>query len=311
MSADHPTLRTVRAPAMGGTVTITADASPVSLDSAFEIVATLESRWSRFRATSELRVLNRHRGPTMVQPSTARVIEVALAGRALTCGWFDPTVGTGVKDAGYRRSVDEGWCEAVAPSADRAETDPVVDPELGLVDVPHGMELDLGGIGKGSAADTAATLLFESGASFVGVEIGGDIRIRSRHRAVVDVEPPGGNHAASPLRLGLRDGGVAVSGPTKRRGGVGHHHLIDPFTGRPVSRPRVAAVVAASAAGAEMLATAAAVAPLDDAVHFVERAGATAWLIESSGHVVAVGEPDRFILDAGWLGEHTGRKWAR
>ena len=294
---------------MGAQVRVTTDASSIAIRAALSIVTTLEKRWSRFLPDSELSRANRSGGLAVVRPSTARIIEAALGGRALTRGWFDPTRGAELAAAGYDGPLAEGWGRGTTTPFRHPTREVVVDADAGLLEIPSGVALDLGGVAKGWAADLAASVVFDNGADFVGVEVGGDIRIRSHHRAVVEIVAPRGE-TAGPMRVGLRDGGVAVSGPTRRHGPSGEHHLIDPFTGRPTRRPRVAAVIAASAAGAEMLATAAAIAPLDPACEFLEQAGATAWLIEADGEVVALGEPDRFLLDDGWLAEPTRREWA-
>lgn len=299
MSAERSDVRTSARPAMGATARITTDASTVAVAAAHTVIARLESRWSRFLPTSELSAVNRASGPRVVQPATAQVIEAALAGCRLTDGWYDPRCGRDLEAAGYDRPLSEGWSPRRfrrARTADRAAVH--LDPVTGLLDVPTGVALDLGGVAKGWAADAAAELLADHGAVHAGVEVGGDVRIRSRHRAVVDVAHPGGD--AHPMRIGLRDGGVAVSGPMRRRAADGRHHLIDPHTGEPAAQPRLSVVIAASAAGAEMLATAAAIAPLDTAVGIVTRLGATAWLVDD-GSVTEVGTPERFLLDPGWL----------
>ncbi len=284
---------------MGAEVAISSDASEIAVAAALRVVAVLEARWSRFRDDSELSRLNRSEGPAIVRPSTARIIEVALAGRRLTCGWFDPTRGADLAACGYRESHDAGW----APSRPRPDRlgDVDLDPESGLIHVPNGVAIDLGGIAKGWAADTAVALLRRSGATHAGVTLGGDVRISADSRALVEVEAPDAVPGPAAL-VGLRDGGVAVSGPTRRRTADGRHHLIDPRTGRPAATARVAAVISATAAGAEMLATAAAIAPRAEAEAIVAAAGATAWLIDDDGTRHRVGEPERFLLDHGWLG---------
>ena len=299
-------LRTTRRPAMGAEVSITTDASPVAVTAALTIVATLECRWSRFRPDSEVSRINAAGGPAVARPSTARILEVALAGRRLTDGWFDPTRGLDVIAAGY--GIDGEWHES-GPCPVRVD-DVVVDGDSGLVCVPPGSAVDLGGIAKGWTADVAASLLFDADATQAGVTIGGDIRVRSHTAALVEIESPRPGGDDAPATVTIRDGGIAVSGPTKRRTADGRHHLIDPTTGRPAEAPRVAAVIAATAAGAEMLATAASIAPAGEARSLVERAGATAWLVEPDGDLTTVGEPDRFLLDDGWLAEPARREWA-
>ncbi|MEM7140145.1 MAG: FAD:protein FMN transferase [Actinomycetota bacterium] len=301
-------LRTVTRPAMGADVTITTDASPIAVEAALAVVATLERRWTRFDPESELSRINDAAGPAVARPSTARVVEMALAGRSFTDGWFDPTRGRQIEAAGYRDSLEHGWSEPADPAHSAGDVD--VDGASGLIDVPSDLAIDLGGIVKGWTADMATGLLADAGASHAGVSIGGDLRIRSRTRAIAEIEAPDPTRAAPPALVALRDGGVAVSGPTKRRAGDGRHHLIDPTTGRPASCPRVAVVVAATSAGAEMLATAASVAPQDAAVRILERAGATAWLVEADGRLTTIGTPERFMLEAGWLGAPSQRAWS-
>lgn len=294
---------------MGAEVSITTDASSIAIDAALSVVATLERRWTRFDANSELSRLNAAGGPAVVRPSTARLLDIALAGRSLTDGWFDPTRGADVCAAGYVRDHADGWSSA-SPAGPTFAGEVVVDADSGLVHVPSGVEIDLGGVAKGWTADTAAALLFANGATHAGVSVGGDIRVRSRTKVIVEVEPPAPDRTDAPMLVGLCDGGVAVSGPTKRRADDGRHHLIDPTTGRPAASPCVAVVVAASAAGAEMLATAASIAPPTVAETIIERAGATGWLIGADGAMRAVGSPSRFLLDDGWLAEPARREWA-
>ena len=294
-----PRLHSVNRPAMGADVEITTDASATATEAALTVVRTLEHRWSRFRPDSEISRLNASDGPAVARPSTARLIEIALAGCRLTRGWFDPTRGADLCALGYRRPFDDGWEEVVPLPTRLGEMS--VDAETGLVDVPAGVEVDLGGIAKGWTADVAAALLRAADASHAGVAIGGDVRVSSDTRVLVDVAAPD-DATADPAIVGLRDGGVAVSGPTRRRAADGRHHLIDPFTRRPATRARVATVISSSAAGAEMIATAAAIAPRHEAVEIVESLGATAWLVEAHGDVTAVGRPDPFLLDPGWLG---------
>lgn len=245
---------------------------------ALEIVASLERRWSRFRPGSELSRLNRAGGPVVARPSTARAIGMALAGTRLTHGWFDPT-----------RSAN-----AAVPARDRNVT---FDDTTGLVDIPVEIELDLDGIAKGLTADITAALLREGRATQAGVSIGGDVRVRSDTRLLVEVAAPDGR-TGPPALIGLCDGGIAVSGPTQSH---------DPFTGRPAATTRVATVVAATAAGAEMLAAAAAIAPIADVVDFMDAQRATAWLVEDDGSMTTVGEPDRFLVAAGWLDGRSSR----
>ncbi len=54
----------------------------------------------------------------------------------------------------------------------------VIDPIVGAVTLPSGVELDLGGIGKGLAADLVVDELLAAGAAGACVNVGGDLRAR-------------------------------------------------------------------------------------------------------------------------------------
>ena len=93
------------------------------------------------------------------------------------------------------------------------------------------MRLDLGGIGKGFAAERVAELLALTGPSLVSA--GGDVAVRG-----VPTEGTWAVAVDDTLTLGLTRGGLATSGRDRRRwrrGGVEQHHLIDP---RRDCRPR-------------------------------------------------------------------------
>jgi thiamine biosynthesis lipoprotein len=117
------------------------------------------------------------------------------------------------------------------------------------IELEPGVRLDLGGIGKGYAADRAAELLALAGLCLVN--LGGDIAVRG------GAWPVG---VAPGLTLELTRGGLATSGRDRRRwlrGGEAMHHLIDPATGRPAAgAPLRVTVVAESAAAAETAAKA-------------------------------------------------------
>ena len=157
---------------------------------AFEAVEAeferLEQIMSRFRPDSELSQLNRT-GALEVSADLAHVIELALAARERTGGQFDPCVHDALVAAGYDRTFAE-----VAPDgpATRSRTHRVCGGEVRVdgcrVELEDGARLDLGGIGKGYAAERAADLLAAAGPCLV--DAGGDIAVRGSHAWPVGVE---------------------------------------------------------------------------------------------------------------------------
>ena len=239
------------------------------LDAAVAAIVDLERRWSRFVDDSEISVLNRTAGvPVIVSPETFQVIRAAIDGAIATDGRFDPTVHDSMRSLGYDRSFAD-----LAGALPEGSPVPVpgvggiqLDEALHAITLPPGVSIDLGGIGKGSAADLVSGLVMAAGASGVAVSIGGDVRVRG--------ESPSGRGWTFTSELGdldlppIDDGGVCTSTTQRRRwatqqGAV--HHVVDPRTGASTDNTvESVTVLAASAQQAEVLTKAAMVAG-DDA----------------------------------------------
>jgi thiamine biosynthesis lipoprotein len=212
--------------AMGTEIELLVDGSDAdaALDVAEAEFHRLEQLLSRFLGDSELSRLNLN-GSIDAGPDLLRVVTLALAARERSAGRFDPTVHDAVVRAGYDRSF-----EHVAPDG-RNRTEPAPTNGRVIVDgscirLCRGVRLDLGGIGKGYAAERAADLLAVAGPCLVNA--GGDIATRG------GAWPVGVETAGDPLTLELSGVGLATSGRDRRRwrrNGREVHHLIDPATG--------------------------------------------------------------------------------
>jgi thiamine biosynthesis lipoprotein len=201
--------------------------------------------------------------PVDVSAVTADLVALAVEKWRATEGWFDPTILPSLMAAGYDRSFDEGL-EGPEP----AETTAAPGCEgivvaAGTVLVPAGVALDLGGIGKGRAADLVIDELADAGVQGACVNLGGDLRAVGQAPdgasgwgiAIDDPLDP----TRSLVTIGLAQGALATSSIAKRRwarrDGTVAHHLIDPRTGRPSSSDVVSAtVIADTAVDAEVLA---------------------------------------------------------
>ena len=118
------------------------------------------------------------------------------------------------------------------------------------IELDPGVHIDLGGIGKGYAAERAAEILAVAGPCLVNA--GGDIAVRGGSW------PIGVETADGSLTLELSGGGLATSGRDRRawkRAGRELHHLIDPRTGAPAESDILrVTVVAGDAVEAEVAA---------------------------------------------------------
>jgi thiamine biosynthesis lipoprotein len=133
-----------------------------------------------------------------------------------------------------------------------------IDVDGARLRVPPGVRIDLGGIGKGLAADLVAEALVAAGAAGALVDVGGDLRATGASPDgegwAVEVEDPL-DPARTAVTLHFGDGGdvgVATSSTLGRRwsraDGSTAHHVVDAATGRSLDGPYVAATVVATRA---------------------------------------------------------------
>jgi FAD:protein FMN transferase len=213
--------------AMGTEIELFVDAprSEAALVDAAAEFHRLEELLSRFRADSELSRLNRD-GAIDASPDLVEVTQLALKARERTGGRFDPTVHEALVAAGYDRSF-----ELLSPEDGESRAAPCgghVWVFGDRVELEPGFKLDLGGIGKGYAAEQAAAVLGAAGPCLVNA--GGDVAVRGGSW------PVGVQTSTGTLTLELSTGALATSGRDRRRWrreGRELHHLIDPATGTP------------------------------------------------------------------------------
>lgn len=240
-----------------------------SMDAAFAELRRVEASMSRFRADSEVGLLNAAAGRDAVPvgDDTATVLAAALAWARASEGRFDPCLGR--------------VCELWHPTT---RTAPPSDAEVVLAGRGnrwHTLELDrsgsvpraaltapdaavdLGGIGKGYGVDLAAQALRDQGVFHALVNVGGDL-------VAMGVDGEG-----EPWKVGVRspddpssiaevirvsDRAVATSGDYLQYfqyGGRRYHHLLDPVTGEPRRTDmRSLTIEAASCMDADAAATA-------------------------------------------------------
>jgi FAD:protein FMN transferase len=255
--------------------------TPRAFAAAVDEFERLEQIMSRFRPDSELSQLNRERALD-ASLDLVRVVELALDARERTAGRFDPTVHDALIAAGYDRTFDDVEPDGPATVDGDVACLGGVAVHDGRIELEPGVKLDLGGIGKGYAAERAAELLATSGACLVNA--GGDVAVRGDV-----VWPVGVDTADGQLTLALDRGGLATSGRDRRRwarGGEERHHLIDPTTGRSARSDLLrVTVVAADAVEAEVLAKVLFLSGTEEAA----QTDAAAVLVTDSGETVLTG----------------------
>jgi thiamine biosynthesis lipoprotein len=295
--------REVHARAMGSDVHVLIVGGRDGLGAAARArIEQLEARWSRFRPASEISRLNAGAGrPVLVSADTLTAVDVAVQAWRETGGAFDPTVLPALVALGYDRDFATvpghqiGAVPAPRPAPGCAGIE--IDWTVGAVTLPAGTAVDLGGIGKGLAADLVVAELIAAGADGACVNLGGDLRTSGAAPTaagwVVGVE-----HRPD-LRIALSDGAVATSSSAKRRwsrDGAEVHHLVDPRYGQPAATGLTSVtVIAGSGARAEALTKAAFVAGAGRAAELVQQAGATGLLVADTGAVIPFAGIEAFL----------------
>lgn len=227
-------------------------------------IAELEQHWSRFLPDSDIARLNRAEGtPLEVAPDTVTAVRAACAAWVVTGGRYDPTVHDSLLRLGYDDTIDvvrgRGGGTAAIPLPSPGCEGIEFDEAQRIVRLPAGVRLDLGGIGKGLAADLVVTGLLARGATGALVSVGGDLRVAGTPPDGVawhiDIEDPRTDQRLAVVDL--LDGGVATSTTLRRRWRTGqrpHHHLLSPATGESTGDGIVGVtVVADTAAWADAL----------------------------------------------------------
>lgn len=282
--------------AMASPCEILIDTPDQALARALTLVAQQEAlriqhKFSRYESGSCLSQINQSGGQLLnLDEETSLLLDFADQCYRLSEGMFDITSGC------LRRAWRFDGSDQVPPQ-DK------IDPLLPLVgwdkvrwhkpqlQMPAGMELDLGGIGKEYAVDRVLLLLRQRCSCPVLVNFGGDLAVsgpRANNQPWrVGIEAPGdgsgpaltagGNH------LEISAGALATSGDSRRyllHRGKRYSHILNPHTGWPVANaPRSVTVAAGSCLQAGMLATFALLQGAD-ARTFLQAQGAPFWCLD-------------------------------
>jgi thiamine biosynthesis lipoprotein len=236
----------------------TAARTAEGFEEAQRFIQASESRFTRFSEQSELSALNRSAGsPFQASPDLFSVVALAQQFFHQTRGLFDPSILPDLQRVGYDRSMDLLRRQGAAPlfesllaGARPSFSEMDLDETRGLILLPAGMALDLGGIAKGWIAEQAALLLSDF-ASVCAVNAGGDMFLvglpEGEDQWPVAIEDPL-QPEVDITTIKVDPGAVATSAVTKRvwkQGDILRHHLIDPRTGEPAQTDWLSVTVVA------------------------------------------------------------------
>lgn len=283
---------------MGSPFTITIyskDSSGAALAAkkAFAEVARLNDIFSDYADSSELNKLCRQSGQQKYVDVSAELFSIlqrSLQASYASHGRFDITVGPVVRL--WRKARKE---KSFPPkNAIRQALKAVGYQYIHLdtihrsvwLEKPH-MQLDLGGIGKGYAAQAAYDIIKQSGFSSAMVNAGGDMVLGdappSRTAWIIGVALPESYEGLMPGNIRVKHKAVATSGDIYQFvewKGKKYSHIVNPKTGYGVTYLRNVTVVADDGALADWLASACSVLSLSKSLKLIKNFPGAALLIE-------------------------------
>ena len=223
---------------------------------AFARVAELDGIMSDYKPASELMRLCAQAGgePVKVSDDLWTVLERAQQVARRSDGAFDVTVGPIVRLWRRARKIHQlPDAEDLAQARALVGYDKVkLDPQAHTVQLTKkGMQLDLGGIAKGYAADQALLVLKKHGLTRALVAAGGDIRVGDApvdaDAWTVGISPVEDPESKPKKYLLLANAAVSTSGDAEQYveiDGKRYSHIVDPKTGLGLVGRMTATVVA-------------------------------------------------------------------
>ncbi len=234
-----------------------------AINAAFAEMSRIEQLMSRHVDDSDVSRLSHADAPLAVSQETADLIRLGQQIAHLSHGAFDLTLGR-LKEL-WGINTDHPY---VPTDAERRQAVTGIGPDALQVDgrvvskSTPALQLDLGGIAKGYAVDRVVALLRQAGITSAAVNAGGDISLIGDHQGQpwrIGIQHPR-KQGEVLVTLPLANCAVVTSGDYERffdRDGLRYHHIFDPATGAPARRCQSVTVIAADAATADALATAA------------------------------------------------------
>jgi len=301
---------------MGTLVAITAvgrtqEEANAAMTAGFQEVKRLEQLLSTWIPDSELSQVNAAAGRSAVRVSleTMVLVRKSLQVAEMTEGAFNIAIGPAV----------DAWNISAEPRLPTAEELAALKP---LIDLQHvhtdvwertiylekpGMRVDVGGIGKGYAADQAVLVMKKAGAMAGVVALSGDIKTFGRL-------PDGGAFRVGiqhPRKEGeifaeidLQDEAISTAGDYERffeKDGIQYHHILDPRTLQPARGCQSVSVIAKEGIWADGLDTGIFVLGAERGMELVEQLeGIEAIIVDRNGRVlISSGLRNRVRLSPG------------
>lgn len=258
--------------------------SEAIIDEAFSELSKLENILSVNKTNTLIDQINESSGisPVQVDEETYQLIEKSLYYSDLTSGAFDITIGPIVKLWGI------GFPNFRVPS--QSEIDdalPLIDYHLVTLNKANhsiyleksGMQLDLGGIAKGYAADKVVQLLRQNGVQRAMINLGGNLYAlgdKPNHEPwIIGIQDPLDSRGEALGSIAVSNKSIVTSGIYERyntgEDGKTYHHILNPSTGYPFDNEIAGvSIISDSSTDGDALSTSAFALGVKEGIDFIE-----------------------------------------
>ncbi len=256
----------------------------VHFTNGFDIIKDVDSSISSYNPDSIIYKLNKDLFKIGLDQYSYEALMLAKKYYERTDGYFDVTIGSITKKL-YRFGEEQR-----VPSS--KELDKAVVKLNGLhvekekACMEYGMQVDLGGMGKGFAVDKAAEYFRKNGVRSATISASGDIRCLSKCK--VDVQDPFSEGILASFETKKDDLGVTTSGNYNRYvKSVKNNHLIDPKLKKSQTRfISITLIGDMQSSDLDAYATASSVMPAKKAYEFLDSLGIAYIVLQSDKKLV-------------------------
>lgn len=282
-------------PALGTVnhITVYGKCSRSILEDAKQRVLELHQRFSIFNPDSEISLVNQSAGkhPVEISEETVSLLELAQEYAAATNGTFDVTAGP----------MSRLWKKAIRSSKVPTQTEAALcKAQCGFTNLQldranhtafltqKGMQIDLGGIAKGYAADEVQHMLQMQGIANARINLGGTVVVWGQPQRI-GIQNPFQKTGSTMAEITVQNKAIVTSGVYEQcffHEGKRLHHIVDPRTGWPSCSGLVSVtLIGDRAVQLDALATAVCCLGVQGGMPILKRYGAQAIFVTENGSV--------------------------
>lgn len=227
--------KALKATVMSTELFIKARASKALLLEAYEIAKKIEEKFSAYKKESLINKINENAGvaPVACDDETLFLIKEALKIAKITDGKFDPTIGALSQGAyGFGTKNPKIPLEKDLKKDKNLVNFKEIEIEGKSVFLKKkGMRLDLGGIGKGYAAEKIINFFIDKKASFALVSVGGEICCYGKEYKI-GIKNPFKEGNIATITTTKNPTTITTSGDYERYiDSIKYHHILDSKSG--------------------------------------------------------------------------------